>query len=218
MASTTFYYTSSAVSIAATTADEEVVASETAPGSGSLVCTKDATNTLLAGVTPSSVPNNDGSWNGLAAADCQASLDISSNSGLTLLGSAAYRVPGDLSFSGYPGTQSDDLADTGWSSTTGTGVKTYTAPETIDLGATEPSVSDRYMFLVTSSGSSGSITVDLGSDSWFEIPWAGPFITLYNVAPTDDVTTTGWSSTPLWSKIDEDPGSPDATVITATAS
>jgi len=38
------------------------------------------------------------------------------------------------------------------------------------------------------------------------------------VAPTDDITTTGWTSTPLWSKIDDDPDSPDATVITATAS
>ena len=41
---------------------------------------------------------------------------------------------------------------------------------------------------------------------------------LYDIPPTDDVTTTGWSSTPLWSKIDDDPDSPDATVITATAS
>jgi hypothetical protein len=43
-------------------------------------------------------------------------------------------------------------------------------------------------------------------------------VTLVAVSPTDDVTTTGWSSTPLWSKIDDDPDSPDATVITGTAS
>jgi hypothetical protein len=41
---------------------------------------------------------------------------------------------------------------------------------------------------------------------------------LTHAMPSDDVTTTGWSSTPLWSKIDDDPDSPDATVITATAS
>ena len=39
-----------------------------------------------------------------------------------------------------------------------------------------------------------------------------------NTSPTDDVTTTGWTSTPLWSKVDDDPDSPDATVISATAS
>lgn len=48
--------------------------------------------------------------------------------------------------------------------------------------------------------------------------YSGVFATLHAVSPTDDVTTTGWSSTPLWSKIDEDPDSPDGTVITATAS
>jgi hypothetical protein len=42
--------------------------------------------------------------------------------------------------------------------------------------------------------------------------------TLVPVSPTDDVTTTGWTSTPLWSKIDDDPDSPDAAVITGTSS
>ena len=37
------------------------------------------------------------------------------------------------------------------------------------------------------------------------------------VSPTDDITTTGWATAPLWSKVDEDPASPDGTVITATA-
>ena len=59
----------------------------------------------------------------------------------------------------------------------------------------------------------GSDNVSTHIASWDEIP-----IPLYDVPPTDDVTTTGWSSTPLWSKIDDDPDSPDATVITATAS
>jgi len=35
--------------------------------------------------------------------------------------------------------------------------------------------------------------------------------------PDGDITTTGWTPTPLWSKVDDDPASPDATVITATA-
>ena len=43
-------------------------------------------------------------------------------------------------------------------------------------------------------------------------------VTLHAVSPTDDVTTTGWTSTPLWSKVDDDVDSPDATVITGTAS
>ena len=42
--------------------------------------------------------------------------------------------------------------------------------------------------------------------------------TSYAVSPTDDVTTSGWATAPLWSKVDEDPGSPDAVVITGTAS
>jgi len=43
-------------------------------------------------------------------------------------------------------------------------------------------------------------------------------LTLHAISPTDDVTTTGWSSTPLWSKIDDDPDSPDGTVIAGAAS
>ena len=46
---------------------------------------------------------------------------------------------------------------------------------------------------------------------------AGEAVPVYDIAPTDDITTTGWTSTPLWSKIDDDPAAPDATVITATA-
>jgi hypothetical protein len=42
--------------------------------------------------------------------------------------------------------------------------------------------------------------------------------TLHAVSPDADTTTTGWTSTPLWSRIDEDPASPDGTVISATAS
>jgi hypothetical protein len=46
----------------------------------------------------------------------------------------------------------------------------------------------------------------------------GQFFTYQYIKPDADTTTTGWSSTPLWSKIDEDPASPDGTVVTATAS
>ena len=31
-------------------------------------------------------------------------------------------------------------------------------------------------------------------------------------------TTTGWATAPLWSKVDDDPDSPDATTVTGTAS
>jgi len=42
-------------------------------------------------------------------------------------------------------------------------------------------------------------------------------VTYTYAKPDGDITTTGWTSTPLWSKVDDDPASPDATVITATA-
>lgn len=68
-------------------------------------------------------------------------------------------------------------------------------------------------------------TVDPGTfatdnDSWAAatIVITGQTVTLTYIAPDADTTTTGWSSTPLWSKIDDDPDSPDATVITGTAS
>jgi hypothetical protein len=59
-----------------------------------------------------------------------------------------------------------------------------------------------------------------GSDPWTTMTALilGMSVTLHAVSPTDDITTTGWTTTPLWSKIDEDPASPDATIITATAS
>jgi hypothetical protein len=47
--------------------------------------------------------------------------------------------------------------------------------------------------------------------------FTGAFTVFHIVSPTDDITTTGWTSTPLWSKVDEDPASPDGTVIQATA-
>ena len=34
--------------------------------------------------------------------------------------------------------------------------------------------------------------------------------------PISDVATTGWSTTPLWSKVDDDPDSPDGTVVSAS--
>ena len=49
------------------------------------------------------------------------------------------------------------------------------------------------------------------------VPWAaldGPL----PAGPDADVTTTGWATAPLWSKVDDDPASPDATVITGAAS
>jgi hypothetical protein len=46
----------------------------------------------------------------------------------------------------------------------------------------------------------------------------GASVTVQIVYPDADVTTTGWTTTPLWSKIDDDPASPDGTVISATAS
>lgn len=63
----------------------------------------------------------------------------------------------------------------------------------------------------TSGGASGDSYLTLAqSVSEFTIP-------VVNVYPDADTTTTGWTSTPLWSKVDEDPASPDGTTITATS-
>lgn len=64
----------------------------------------------------------------------------------------------------------------------------------------------------------GAFTVNAanaGSASWtLLLGPAGP-TTVY-VAPDADLATTGWSATPLWSKVDDDPDSPDGTTITAS--
>lgn len=63
------------------------------------------------------------------------------------------------------------------------------------------------------TGFTGTIAISGTGDS------AGAGAILYPVQwvrPDADTTTTGWTSTPLWSKIEE--SSPDGTVITATAS
>ena len=56
------------------------------------------------------------------------------------------------------------------------------------------------------------------NDARLTITHAASGPTLTYAKPTDDIATTGWATAPLWSKVDDDPGSPDATVITATAS
>ncbi len=45
--------------------------------------------------------------------------------------------------------------------------------------------------------------------------WIGPTATSQIILPDADTTTTGWTSTPLWSKVND---ASDATVITSTAS
>jgi len=46
---------------------------------------------------------------------------------------------------------------------------------------------------------------------------SGVFTTPQIVKPDGDMTTTGWTTTPLWSKVDDDPAAPDGTTITATS-
>jgi len=60
----------------------------------------------------------------------------------------------------------------------------------------------------TSSGASG--------DSYLTLPVMVVESGQQGIYPDADTATTGWSSTPLWSKVDE--ASPDGTVISATAS
>jgi len=81
------------------------------------------------------------------------------------------------------------------------------------------SVGYKQLLGITSEAPGDYQTVSAGfATAWTIAIGPAGALTLVAVSPTDDVTTTGWSSTPLWSKIDEDPGSPDGTVITATAS
>ena len=52
----------------------------------------------------------------------------------------------------------------------------------------------------------------------FTLLIAAASVATVNVYPDADTTTTGWTATPLFSKVDEDPASPDGVVISATAS
>ena len=212
MASTTLYYTGTeALTDQTVLSGGEVLLAFAAPASGDLAWSEVSSSNILIGSTPAGQPGEAGSWDAMTGVDCQLSVDVSVNSGVTLGSVTAFRMNASLA------EQAQDwMADTGWSSTTGTGVKVYTPGETIELGTA--GATDRYSMVMYASGSSASLTIDLGTDSWVEVPWAITDVPLYAVSPTDDVTTTGWTSTPLWSKIDDDPDSPDATVITATAS
>jgi hypothetical protein len=58
--------------------------------------------------------------------------------------------------------------------------------------------------------------VPLTDDEITALRTGTPFSTPQLIYPDADVSTTGWATAPLWSKIDE--ASPDGTVITATAS
>lgn len=44
-----------------------------------------------------------------------------------------------------------------------------------------------------------------------------PSVTFTYAKPDSDITTTGWATAPLWSKVDDDPDTPDGTVITGTS-
>lgn len=46
----------------------------------------------------------------------------------------------------------------------------------------------------------------------------GPSKSSLYARPDADIATTGWATAPLWSKVDDHPDSPDATVITASSS
>jgi len=93
--------------------------------------------------------------------------------------------------------------------------------ERVDVAATGENVSlaTRALTAATSEdpGAFGSVTYYPGMAATILVTPADAIV-YHAISPTDDVTTTGWTSTPLWSKVDDDPDSPDATVITATAS
>ena len=43
-------------------------------------------------------------------------------------------------------------------------------------------------------------------------------VTLTYAKPDSDISASGWATAPLWSKVDDPPDTPDATVVTGTAS
>jgi len=207
MAATKLYFTDTEADTDQTASAEVLLAFEI-PGSGTIVESPASSCTVLVGSTPSGQPGSSGSWDDLPGGDCQTALDVSANNGVVLTTVQARRMNAALV------SQANDLLSSDyWDSDSGTGVKTYTPDETIDIGTA--SADDRYCleFFVFPGG---DITIDLGSDSWVEVPWAITGTELTAIRPADDITTTGWTDTPLWSKVDEE--SPDATVITATAS
>ena len=206
MAATTMYITATDALTSVTAVHEKLLSTE-APGSGSFAWDTGPTWAIVAS-TPTGIPAAAGSWDSLAAADCTTSLNVTSWSGAgTLSWVYAYLFDSALA------EAAQDILGGGWSSNTGTGIKVFTPPETIDLGT--GLVTDRYgLGVYVTSDTTG--TVALGADTWVKIPWTlGPY---HAVSPTDDVTTTGWSSTPLWSRVDDPPDTPDGTVISATAS
>lgn len=71
--------------------------------------------------------------------------------------------------------------------------------------------------IVSSTGTYTSVPTMTNSDLWASIIVSFKAVTVATqaVRPDADTTTTGWTSTPLFSKINE--SSPDGTVITATA-
>lgn len=96
----------------------------------------------------------------------------------------------------------------------------YTERVDVISASTSVGMATRALSAVTSDNP-GTFATGV-SDTYENVRWTilvsppNPY-TYETNSPTDDITTTGWTSTPLWSKIDEDPGSPDGTVITATA-
>lgn len=72
---------------------------------------------------------------------------------------------------------------------------------------TAPTVNDYVTFECVGNTNDARLTITHASS-----------VTYTYAKPDADVTTTGWATAPLWSKVDDTPTSPDGTVITATAS
>ena len=124
-----WYPTTTTVAIGWTAADNEILASQAAPGSGSLTSTVavSATEVSFAWASPNGEPN-ESTWPTYTASsyDYHISLNISS------IGASLSLVLGDSSGSYLTAWTADlssvnrTISDLTWSSTTGTGVKTAT--------------------------------------------------------------------------------------------
>ena len=174
MAAVKWYFTSTAFSglsgYYGATADNEVELDTSAPGSGQLTATiaKGTSESAFAGGT-NAAPHAAGydDWSALPAADSQISLDVSSmHADLSLEGS------GETDVARYNASGAQQAFDTGgsWDSSTGSGVKVWTASAVLDVGTAAST--DRFGGQVH-VGNGGhmdpnDIVIDLGADSYVE--------------------------------------------------
>lgn len=171
-------------------------------------------------VTTALLANDTISWSQTSAAG-QLAVDEFSGVGAYQDQLAAYSGTGPPSvgpFSGYSANglllavhvywntqslsaeDSDTLGGAAWSTLTDTGLNfaAYKLPASVEAQTYAPTMSD-----MTSQWTAAIL-------SW------SPDVQYVYARPIADVATTGWSTAPLYSKVDDDPDAPDGTVVSAS--